>query len=125
VSQEFTSTELDNLVDACQRDLGPADQWFAPDGYPGGLALCVIDSVYSINAGYGGVVNVVRAYRSYRARQRGHADSDGVLELMGSFEHLGGPTAWAEEVNNRWRTSTRSGILKSDAVLREAHVLAD
>jgi hypothetical protein len=125
VSGLFSHKELDDLVDACLRDLGSPADWIAPDGYPTSMALCVIDAVFSINANYQGVLNVVKRYRRYRRNQRGDADSDGVIELLGTFEHLGGAEAWADEVDNHWRTSTRSGILKAEAVLREAHKLAD
>jgi|ERR1700687_4315693 hypothetical protein len=93
MKMDLISEELTKLIHSCQRDLGPTDQWFAPDGYPATLALCIIDSVFSINAGYEGVVNVVRRYRGLRTRQRGDADSDDVLELMGTFEHLGNPAS--------------------------------
>ena len=43
---------------------------------------------------------------------------------METFDHVESPDEWADMVKNHQRTSTRSGILKSDAVLREAHVLA-
>ena len=125
MTSEFNPQELEQLIDAGKRDLGPADRWRAPDGYPLSLALSVIDSVFSINALYEGVVNVIRRYGEYRAKQSGNADNDGVLELMGSFEHLGGPDNWADHFDNHWRTSTRSGILKSDAVLQEIHLLAN
>jgi hypothetical protein len=84
----------------------------------------MVDSVFSIGVNYSGVVNVVSRYRSYRIAQSGNADADGGLELMGTFEHLGGPTGWAERIGNKQRTSTKSGILKADAVLQEAHALA-
>lgn len=70
-------------------------------------------------------MNVVNNYRTYRKSQRGNADVDGVVELLGTFEHLGGAMAWTDQVDNHWLTSTRSGILKSEAVRREAHALAD
>lgn len=125
MSADFTAEELTLLVTALARDLGDPSLWISADGYPGSLALCVIDSVFSIGVKYQGVVNVVRRYRAYRLSQSGNADSDGCLELMGSFQHLGGPDGWAAKFENKQRTSTKSGILKSDAVLRESQVLAE
>jgi hypothetical protein len=124
MAAEYSDDELKQLVDACERDLGEPALWVAPDGYPSSLALCVIDSVFSIGVNYSGVVNVVSRYRSHRIAQSGNADADGGLELMDTFEHLGGPDAWGEKIGNKQRTSTRSGILKADAVLQEAHALA-
>ncbi|MDX1885370.1 heme peroxidase [Mycolicibacterium sp. 120270] len=119
-----TPRELESLVNACERDLGDDALWFSPDGYPASLALCIIDAVFSIGVKYVGVVNLVRRYRAYRVGQTGNADADGGLELMGTFEHLDGPEGWAAKLENKQRTSTKSGILKSEAVLREAHILA-
>jgi hypothetical protein len=124
MASDFTSHELERLIAACERDLGDHALWFAPDGYPASLALCIIDSVFSIVVKYQGVVNLVSRYRSYRIGQTGNAEADSCLELMGTFEHLDGPEGWAVQLENKQRTSTKSGILKSDAVLREAHVLA-
>lgn len=123
--EDYAREELERLLAALDRDLADPSLWATPDGYPGSLALCIVDSVYSIGVNYAGVENVVRRYRSYRIAQGGNGDADGALELMGSFEHLGGPEGWAQRIGNKQRTSTRSGILKADAVLQEAHVLAE
>jgi len=124
MADDFTPEDLEKLIAACERDLGDHTLWFAPDGYPGSLALCIIDSVFSVGVKYQGVANLVSRYRSYRIGQTGNADADGGLELMGTFEHLGGPEGWAANLKNEQRTSPKSGILKADAVLREAHRLA-
>lgn len=124
LTADFTDDELQRLIDACLRDLGRSDHWHDPDGYPHGLALCVIDAIFSIGVSYQGVINVVNRYRAVRQSQSGDADRDGIAELTGTFEHAESPEQWADMVENHQRTSTRSGILKSDAVLREAHVLA-
>ncbi|OKH66615.1 heme peroxidase [Mycolicibacterium goodii] len=121
----FTGNELTALVDAIDRDLGDPGLWSTPDGYPASLALCIVDSVFSIGVRYQGVVSLVNRYRRYRLGQSGNADADGGLELMGTFQHLGGPDGWAAKFGNRQRTSTQNGILKAEAVLRETHALAD
>ena len=123
MARDFTDRELHQLIAAAERDLGDHALWVAPDGYPGSLALCIIDSVFSIGVKYQGVVNLIRRYRSYRVGQTGNADGDGLLELMGTFEHVGGPENWATTFQNKQRTSTRNGIRKAEAVLREAHGL--
>jgi hypothetical protein len=45
--------------------------------------------------------------------------------LVSVIEGLGGPEAFADAVQNRRRTSAKSGILKADAVLRESQFLRD
>ena len=110
------------MIEACTRDLGPSDRWFVPDGYPNSLALCVIDAIFSINFRFQGVVNVLNRYRRFRAEQGGDADRDSIEDLLHTFDGVG-PDEWADLVENRLRTSTRSGILKAEAVLRQAHVL--
>jgi hypothetical protein len=35
------------LIDACDTDIGDANLWFNPGGYPDSLTLCIIDSIYS------------------------------------------------------------------------------
>ena len=50
-----TAEQLQALAEACEQFRGAT----APDGYPDGLALCVIDSVQSTGVTYSSVENVV------------------------------------------------------------------
>ncbi len=106
------------------RRLGPPASWPAPDGYPG-LALCVLDAVWSIGVRYEGVVNVVNRYRALAASQGRDADEDGPQELIASVAAIGGPESLAGALNNRQRTSTRNGVLKAEAVVLASQVLVD
>jgi hypothetical protein len=107
------------LITACERDLGDPAQWSAPEGYPDSLALCIIDAIYSPGARYGQAAKVVERYRAYRAEQGGAADTDGVAELLATFDELLGAQAWATQMGNRRPVSTAK-----DAPLR-ATAIAD
>nr|WP_302621785.1 helicase associated domain-containing protein [Gordonia sp. UCD-TK1] len=107
------------LVTAC----APFRGLQAPSGYPDGLALCVIDSVQSTGVSYSSVENVVARYRSYRRAHGDDPDTDGVPELLATFDELGDPGGWAQKIGNNNRTSTRSGVLKSQAIRDAARVL--
>jgi hypothetical protein len=86
------------------------------------LALCVIDAIYSISANYRTVLNVLNRYRKLRTEQGGDADQDSIDDLLRTFDGVD-PESWAGLVKNRQRTSTRSGILKSEAVFQQVHIL--
>lgn len=96
----------------------------APKGYRDGLALCVIDSVQSTGVTYSSVVKVVESYRAYRRAQGGDPNADGVPELLATFDELDGPDGWSDKIGNRNRTSTRSGVLKAEAIRDAAAVLS-
>ncbi|MGV0735950.1 heme peroxidase [Mycobacterium syngnathidarum] len=118
------SSEAEKLYHACLRDLGDAQRWFSPPGYPDSLALCVIDSIYSTGARYVTVEKVIARYRGYRAGQGGNAETDGATELLENIAELGGPDAWASRIGNRRPTSTVLGApLKSVAVAQAAEAL--
>lgn len=114
-----TAEQLHSLVAACEQFRGAK----APDGYRDGLALCVVDSVQSTGVTYGSVENVVARYRAYRREQGGDPNCDGVAELLGTFDELDGPEGWAKKLGNSNRTSTRGGVLKSQAIRDAARVL--
>lgn len=123
---ESTSDRLGRLDAACKRNLGDPDLWFAPDGYPNSLALCIVDSIYSTGAHYSSVINVVRRYRDDRQDRGGDASTDGASELAGNIDARGGPDAWAIAIGNRRPTSTSPGApLKADAIYRLANNLVD
>lgn len=107
------------LVAACEQFRGSR----AAPGYRDGLALCVIDSVQSIGVTYTSVENVVARYRAHRREQGGDPNRDGIPELLATFDELDGPEGWARKIGNDNRTSTRGGVLKSEAIRDAARVL--
>ncbi|MCK0517106.1 hypothetical protein KXR83_25800 [Williamsia muralis] len=115
----YTAEQLRGLVDACEQFRGSR----APSGYREGLALCVIDSIQSTGVRYSSVEKVVTRYRAYRREQGGDPNLDGVLELLATFDELDGPEGWACKIGNNNRTSSRSGVLKSQVIGDAASVL--
>lgn len=102
--------------------LGPPDAWGAQTTYAS-VPVAAIDSVWSLGVQYQGVLNVIE-------RLRAHAEAHGVefgsmttSAFVDLVDETGGPDALAEHVGNRQRTSARSGILKAEAVYREAVML--
>lgn len=77
----YTAEQLQTLVVACEQFRGAT----APDGYPDGLALCVIDSVQSTGVTYSSVENVIARYRAYRRDQGGDPNRDGVRDLLATI----------------------------------------
>ncbi|MDX1870692.1 hypothetical protein SBI67_01035 [Mycolicibacterium sp. 120266] len=65
----------------------------APDGYPNGLALCIVDSVQSTMVRHPTVEKVVNNYRSYRREQGGDSNTDTAADLAARFEQLNGHEA--------------------------------
>lgn len=110
---------LHALVAACEQFRSSA----APPGYRDGLALCVIDSVQSTGVTYSSVENVVARYRAYRREQGGDPNRDGTPALLATFGELDGSDEWAKKIGNSNRTSTRGGVLKSEAIRDAARVL--
>lgn len=106
------------LATFAEEVLGPPPTWRPlPRGYPDGLALAVIDAIWSMGVRYGAVEKVVDCYRTLR-REAGHdPNRDGVRELLQHYEQVGGPEQFAEQVNNRQRVSTHPGAVpKAEAV---------
>lgn len=99
--------------------LGDPEKWEAETTYPG-LAMAVIDSIWATSVRYGAVLNVIARYRELRGPE---ADTDTPADLLALFASVGGPERFAAAVSNYQRTSSKSGILKADAVQRSAEVL--
>ena len=104
--------------------LGDPTRWETATTYES-LALALMDAVWSIGVRYAGVLNVLERYRGARRREGGDPDRDSPANLVAFIDSGGGPDAFAVTVDNRQRTSSRSGILKAEAVLGVAQVLVD
>ncbi len=88
------------------------------------LPLCVIDAVWSIGVRYGGVKNVVSRYSAhFDLRSDSVREQHCLSDLVGAIQSHG--VAWftKEVFQNAQRTSTRSGILKAEAVFLFASAL--
>lgn len=96
------------------------------------LSLCVIDAIFSINAKYAAVENVVARYcnrfdltrfRADRDHLPALTEQDAVTVLCDRLSDLGAERFATEILSNRQRTSVRSGILKAEAVHQFSQVL--
>ena len=90
-------------------------------GYPGSLALCILDAIYSTGSHPTAIDNVV--YR-YIAR---HGRVDGAKSLRYSIAAAGGPEVWAREViHNLKHAHVRPGaMLRAEVVDRATRLMAD
>lgn len=105
------------LVSAITARLGDPADWSSPSGYPDSLALCVLDAIWSMGVRY---QSVERVLERYREQLPGHTRPS---DLLAAISGAGGPVEFADLMRNRQRTSTRSGVLKAEAVRQAAEVL--
>lgn len=115
--------DVQALVAYVRRTIGPVSDDGAPVGYED-LDVAVIDSIYSLGVNYGGVRAVVARYRKYLAKE-GLRDRPSISRLVDVLNDVGAETFAQQIVDNRWRTSSRNGVLKSEAVHQAARTLRD
>ena len=121
------ASDVDAVVKLVRETLGDSSAWEEPAGYPDSLALCAIDSVYSLQSRYSAVVRVLDHYRAYRREQGGNPYRDGAPELLAVIEELGGPAAVADGLfrNRAKAPGTKGGRLKSEALAEAVGRLRD
>ncbi len=124
-------SDIQTIADYCKTHLDLASAQLVDEDYYQSLPFCVIDTVYSINANYTSTRNTVIRFcdhfglkRVNRSRPGATAEQLSISAFIKLYDQHG-VVAMAEQVyQNRQRTSTRSGILKSEAALRFSQVLA-
>jgi hypothetical protein len=124
--------EAKAVADLAERVLDIGSAKLCEDYYYQSLTLCVINAVFSINARYSAVQNVVARYCQYfklrRVRDDWHTvppveDQEPVSALCQKYRELGIPKFADDVYQNHQRTSARGGILKAEAVERFGSVL--
>ena len=117
-------------IDRILRVLGDASEWESPNGYRSSLALCVMDSIWSLGIRYQTVEKVLDRYlkaRGHTGLEASQGCLDGPRALLGWVEALdtggGSGEAFAGAVQNWNRTSSVNGILKAEAVLQACSLL--
>lgn len=126
----FVTENVNKLVAHIRRTL---DHLGTPPSDPAyeyaSLPLCVIDAVFSIGVRYESTERTVKDFcaqchwqRDGRGRTSGERTISDLLRILQPYENR-----WEEMANdlfhNRQRTSTRSGILKAEAVYRFSKTL--
>lgn len=91
-----TMTELDLLVKALAADLGDPSNWGAPVEFRDSLALCALNSAYSLQRKSVVVARLLARYRALRPS----ADTDSGLDLIQAMDDAGGPETFARDVLN-------------------------
>jgi len=111
-------------------ELGDPSMWERPEGYRSSLALCVVDSIWSLGIRYQTVEKVLDRYlaaRGYRGLEDAQACSDGPGDLLDWFMSPSGGSGsndrFAEIVGSRNRTSSTNGVLKAEAVFQACTLL--
>jgi hypothetical protein len=87
-------TELDLLLKAVAEDLGDPSSWSAPVEFRDSLALCALNSAYSLRGSSAAATNVLARYRAFRPK----ADTDSGADLIQAMDSVGGPAGFARDV---------------------------
>lgn len=127
--------DIEALAEQIKEDIDLADAWLPNEYFYHSLTFCVIDAVFSIGVLYSGVENVVQSYaccyglklhRDRQGTEASAADNRDTLESLVQRIENAVPEEYAETVfKNRCRTSTKNGILKTEAVAMFARCLLD
>lgn len=127
----ISDARLSPLTAALEHDLDLAQARWAPEFRYQHLALTLIDAIWSIGVKYEGVQAVVSRYARFRGLGLYRAEralpspliERSLDDLVTCHEQCGSDGMVARVYQNAQRTSTRSGILKAEAVYRAARVL--
>lgn len=120
---------LEQLCCYCEEHLNLTDAQLSESYSYDSLPLCVIDAVFSIGVRYTSTKNTVAHYcrhfglREYNPTRDAAGDRHTISDLIRNIEALGAEQSAEVLFGNHQRTSSTSGILKAEAVLRFAKVL--
>lgn len=126
------NTEIGKIAIFCMEKINLEIQNTGYEFNYASLPLCVVDSVFSIGVKYESVTNVVKNLCNYfkiKAHYKDNAafpqrsEQVSVSEFRSMFKNLTFEQIAVEIFKNKQRTSTRSGILKAEAVIKFLGVL--
>ncbi|MDE2166440.1 MAG: hypothetical protein KGJ66_08895 [Alphaproteobacteria bacterium] len=118
-------------IKALDKDFDLSNAQLSKDYYYASLPLCVIDAVFSIGVRYESVQRTVRSWCEFQNPvwemygRPGKLPPHGLDEFVELLKRHDVPYLAEHVFQNRQRTSTRSGILKAEAVYRFARALLD
>lgn len=122
----FREFDIQAVID----ELGDPTTWSRPTGYKSSLALCVMDSIWSLGIKYKTVENVLDRYlidRGLTGLAQSQLSNDSPRDFLLWCETFGGHNDHelvAERLDNRNKTSSINGVLKASAVVKACELLA-
>lgn len=125
VQRMTVAGDVDAVEMLVRTRLGEPSLWAQPAGYPDSLALCAIDSVYSLRSHYTATISVLDRYRVYRRERGGDPNKDGAHELLAAIQQAGGPVAAADDLFRNHANAPGTKRLKSESVAEAVGRLAD
>lgn len=129
-----SKNNIELLSNFCNSRLEIADAILPDEYYYQSLPLCVIDSVFSIGIRYASVRNVVdnfcnnfntQKFRADRSNIPARTEQLSIFNFIAIYEESDARILAEQVYRNKCRTSSRSGILKSEAVLLFARALIE
>lgn len=123
--------ELQKLTNYLEKELDIDNIVLPKEYFYTCLSLCLIDAVFSIGANYRSTENAVERYCKHYGIPRYKSDNAGkeaqhtITALIHNIESVGPEQFAAGVLENRQRTSSRNGILKSEAVLKCAKIFQE
>lgn len=108
--------EVKRVAEHARAVLGDSAGWEAPYGYEL-LDEAVLDAVFSINARYKSVENVIERWRTHAKSEKLDDHRASLQTLVDEGRRVGAEAFAASLLHNRQRTSTHGGLLKAEAAL--------
>ena len=122
--------EISKVVEICEKVLDLANVKLPEEYYYMHLPLCVIDAVFSIGVTYTSTKNTIDKFCKFTGLQKlctqrppDISSQFSILQLFQLYNKYGSDGMAENVYKNKQRTSTRGGILKSEAVLKFSKVL--
>jgi hypothetical protein len=112
----MTTDDVQALHAEVERVLGNPASWPPPVEFQDSLALCALNSVYSLQSGSAAGRNVFRRYRTFRLSVGADANHDNGSDLLEAIDSAGGPEPFATDVLVNRGTLRPTGRLKSEGL---------
>lgn len=119
-----TDAGVERVLEAIRRDLGAPTTWGAPIEMRESLALCALNSAYSLRATSASVRNVLDHYRQHRRDSGADPDRDSGPELLRAMDAVGGPRPFSLDVLATRAAFPNTGRLRAEAVYEAVSNLA-
>ena len=120
-----THAHLDKVLAAIRNDLGDPGTWGAPVEMKDSLALCALNSAFSLQNTSAAVRNVLRRYREHRVNAGADPSTDSGPDLIEAMNAAGGAREFSTDVLETRAAFPKTGRMRSEAIYDALSALAD